>query len=144
MFKNFLIILGFFIFPQAVSISLSTLRGGLVYQEKTTQGPVYVNYFMYITLIRKADTTDLLNSASTLRSIINTYQNFCRKVANRFTLFDQPTQQKNKPRRSELDEPQYQHPFDIHFSPFKYQILDAPQVCKEMGGRRPKNRDKNL
>jgi hypothetical protein len=127
-----LIILGLLIFPQAVSISPSTLRGGLVYQEKTTQGPVYVNVEM-VTLIWKADTTDLLNSARTSQSMINTYQNFCGKVANRVTIFDTPSQQR-KPSRSKVDEPKYVHPFDIHFSPFKYPILDAPQVCKEMGG----------
>ena len=132
-----LLILGLLIFPQAVSISPSTLRGGLVYQEKTTQGPVYVNVET-ITLIRKADTTDLLNSARTSRSMINTYQNFCRKVANRVTIFDTP----RKPTRAEVAEPPYVHPFEIHFSPFKYPILDAPQVCKEMGGRRPEIRDK--
>ena len=132
-----LLILGLLIFPQTVSISPSTLRGGLVYQEKTTQGPVYVNVET-ITLIRKADTTDLLNSARTSRSMINTYQNFCRKVANRVTIFDTP----RKPTRAEVAEPPYVHPFDIHFSPFKYPIMDAPQVCKEMGGRRPEIRDK--
>jgi hypothetical protein len=93
-----LLILGLLIFPQTVSISPSTLRGGLVYQEKTTQGPVYVNVET-VTLIRKADTTDLLNSARTSRSMINTYQNFCRKVANRVTIFDTP----RKPTRAEVD-----------------------------------------
>jgi len=37
----------------------------------------------------------------------------------------------------------YDHPYDIHFSAFKYPIMDAPQVCKEMGGRRPEIRDKD-
>jgi hypothetical protein len=92
-----LLILGLLTFPQSVSISPSTLRGGLVYQEKTTQGPVYVNVET-VTLIRKADTTDLLNSARTSRSMINTYQNFCRKVANRVTMFDTP----RKPTRAEV------------------------------------------
>jgi hypothetical protein len=55
---------------------------------------------------------------------------------------NKPTQQKNKSSRSEVEEPQHQHPIDIHFLPFKYQILDAPQVCKEMGGQQPEIRDK--
>jgi hypothetical protein len=108
--------------------------------EKTTQGLVYINT-KTITLIWKANTTDLLNSTRTLRSMINTYQNFCQKVDDMVTLFDKPTQQKNKPSRSEVEEPQYHHPFDIYFLPFKYQILDAPQVCKEMEGRQPEIRD---
>jgi hypothetical protein len=39
-----LIILGLLIFPQAEFISPSMLRGGLVYQKKTTQGLVYVKH----------------------------------------------------------------------------------------------------
>jgi len=73
--------------------------------------------------------------------MINTYHNFCWKVANRVTIFDTPSQQR-KPSRAETDEPKYVHLFDIHFSPFKYPILDAPQVCKEIGGRQPEICDK--
>ena len=121
--------------------SPSKLRGGLVYQEKTTQGPVYVN-IETITLFRKADPSVLVESAQMSRTFGNRYQTICRQVANRATIFDQ---KKVKPDPSKIrdDEEVYEHPFDIHFSPFTYPIIDAPQVCKEMGGRRPEIRDRN-
>ena len=121
--------------------SPSKLRGGLVYQEKTTQGPVYVN-IETVTLFRKADPSILAESAQMSRTYGNRYQSLCRQVANRVTIFDK---KKNKPIPSKTrdGEDTYVHPYDIHFSPFKSLILDAPQVCKEMGGRRPEIRDRN-
>ena len=121
--------------------SPSTLRGGLVYQEKTTQGPVYVN-IETVTLFRKADPSILAESAQMSRTFGNRYQNLCRQVANRVTLFDAKKTPLN-PSKIRDEEEGYNHPFDIHFSPFKYPIIDAPQVCKEMGGRRPEIRDRN-
>ena len=125
----------------AFALSPSTLRGGLVYQEKTTQGPVYVNVET-VTLFRKADPSVLAESAQLSRTLGNRYQAVCRQVANRVTLFDKEKQKAKTSQNSEIQET-YDHPFDIHFSAFKYPILDAPQVCKEMGGRRPEIRDKN-
>ena len=122
--------------------SPSMLRGGLVYQEKITQGPVYVNVES-ITLFRKTDPSILVESMQTSRSIANLYQKVCRDVANKVTFFDPPKRGRNNNKNPELKNDTYVHPFDLVFSPFKYQILDAPQVCKEMGGRRPEIRDKN-
>ena len=122
--------------------SPSMLRGGLVYQEKITQGPVYVNVET-VTLFRKTDPSILVESMQTSRSIANLYQKVCRDVAQKVTVFDKPKREPNKNNNPELKNDTYVHPFDIVFSPFKYQILDAPQVCKELGGRRPEIRDKN-
>ena len=58
--------------------SPSKLRGGLVYQEKTTQGPVYVN-IETITLFRKADPSVLVESAQMSRTFGNRYQTIWRK-----------------------------------------------------------------
>jgi len=56
--------------------SPSMLRGGLVYQEKITQGPVYVNVES-ITLFRLTYPSILVESMQTLRSIANLYQKVC-------------------------------------------------------------------
>ena len=119
--------------------SPSTLRGGLVYQERTTQGPVYVNVET-ATIYRKADPSTLVNSAQLTRSFVNIYQALCRKVANKVTLFDKP---KIKQYHGSKATESYSHTHELHFSPFKHPIMDAPQVCKEMGGRRPEIRDRN-
>jgi len=100
------------------------LRGGLVYQEKITQGLVYVNVES-ITLFRKTDPSNLVESMQTLRSIANLYQKVCRNVPNNVTIFDPPKWVRNN-KNPELKNQTYVNPFDIVFSPFKYQILDAP------------------
>jgi hypothetical protein len=142
--KRHLILILFLILVHShinLTSSPSVLRGGLVFQEKLTQGPVYVNVES-ITLFRKADPSILVKSAQMSRSLGNLYQKICRDVANKVTLFDKQ-QHQPKPSRSEVPENSYVHPYDLLFSPFQYQLLDAPQVCKEMGGRRPEIRDKN-
>ena len=121
--------------------SPSVLRGGLVYQEKLTQGPVYVNVES-IMLFRKADPSILVKLAQMSRSLGNLYQKIFWDVPNKMMLFDKQ-QQQPKPSRSEVPESSYVHPYNLLFSPFQYQLLDAPQVCKEMGGRCPEIRDKN-
>ena len=140
--RHFLfILLMLVIFRLTFASSPSTLRGGLVYQEKTTQGPVYVN-IETVTLFRKADPSILAESAQLSRTLGNRYQNLCRQVANRVTIFDKEKQKAKNLQNQEVQET-YDHPYDIHFSAFTYPIMDAPQVCKEMGGRRPEIRDKN-
>jgi len=124
----------------SLASSPSMLRGGLVYQEKTTQGPVYINVES-ITLFRKADPSILVKSAQMARSLGNMYQDICHDVADRVTLFDKQKRDQEVQEEQELGS--YVHPYDILFSTIKHQLLDAPQICKEMGGRRPEIRDKN-
>ena len=139
--KFLFILLMFVLFCSTFASSPSTLRGGLVYQEKTTQGPVYVNVET-VTLFRKADPSILAKSAQLSKTLGNKYQTLCRQVANRVTIFDKEKQKAKISQNQEVQET-YDHPYDLHFSAFKYPIIDAPQVCKEMGGRRPEIRDKN-
>ena len=83
------------------------LRGGLVYQEKTTQGPVYINVES-ITLFRKADPSILVKSAQMARSLGNMYQDICHDVADRVTLFDKQKRDQEVQEEQELGS--YVHP----------------------------------
>ena len=58
--------------------SPSKLRGGLVYQEKTTQGPVYVN-IETVTLFRKADPSILPNRLKCLEPTATAIKAFVDK-----------------------------------------------------------------
>ena len=59
---------------QAFAPRPSTLRGGLVYQEKITQGPVYVR-IETVMLFRKANPSILAESAQLSQTLGNQYQN---------------------------------------------------------------------
>jgi len=66
----------------------------------------------------------------TSRSIANLSQKVCCDVDNKVTFFDQT---KCSAKKKNLELHNNQHPFELVFSAFQYRILDASQVCKEMG-----------
>ena len=115
----------------------SDLRGGIIFQEDNTQGSIFTN-LDHLKLIRKADPTILLKSTEMTRAYVNLHQTMCRLIDNRITPFDRTEKAKTEEKQKTNDS----YNFDIVFSPFKHQLINAPEVCLEMGGRLPEIRDK--
>ena len=111
------------------NLSPSVLRGGLVYSEESSLGPVYLNRD-YVSFIRAVDTSILERAAQTTRDYTTLYHTLCRSINNYVTPFDvTPKKQKEK------------EPDEITFSPVKYLIKEGKQVCKNMGAKLPEIRD---
>ena len=111
------------------NLSPSVLRGGLVYSEESSLGPVYLNRD-YVSFIRAVDTSILEQAAQTTRDFTTLYHTLCRSINNYVTPFD--VTPKKKPGKE---------PDEIVFSPVKYLIKEGKQVCKNMGARLPEIRD---
>jgi hypothetical protein len=68
-------------------ISPSVLKGGLVYSEESSLGPVYLNRD-HVNFIRAIDTSALEKSAQAIRDFTTLYHTFCQKVGKHITPFD--------------------------------------------------------
>ena len=111
------------------NLSPSVLRGGLVYSEESSLGPVYLNRD-YVSFIRVVDTSILEKSAQTTRDFTTLYHTLCRSINNHVTPFDKTSKQKANKATDE-----------IIFSPVKYHIKEGKQVCKNMGAKLPEIRN---
>ena len=111
------------------NLSPSVLRGGLVYSEESSLGPVYLNRD-YVSFIRAVDTSILEHAAQTTRDFTTLYHTLCRSINNYVTPFDVA------PKKQPGNQPD-----EIVFSPVKYLIKEGKQVCKNMGAKLPEIRD---
>ena len=115
------------------NLSPSVLKGGLVYSEESSLGPVYLNRD-YVSFVRTIDTFALEQSAQATRDFTTLYHTLCHTITQHLTPFDHyHSQMANQ--NEEQDE--------IIFSPVKYFIREGRQVCKNMGARLPELRTEN-
>ena len=121
---------------QGAIISPSVLKGGLVYSEESSLGPVYLNRD-HINFVRTIDTSALTQSAQAIRDFTTLYHTFCQKVGKHITPFDVKLSNK----QDEDEDPEKTH--EIVFSPVKYLVKEGQQVCKNMGARLPEIRDRD-
>ena len=66
------------------SQSPSVLKGGLVYSEESSLGPIYLNRD-HVNFIRTIDTSALQKSAQAIKDFTTLYHTFCNKVGNHIT-----------------------------------------------------------
>ena len=116
------------------SQSPSVLKGGLVYSEESSLGPIYLNRD-HVNFIRTIDTSALQKSAQAIKDFTTLYHTFCNKVGNHITPFDAPVSSSKDDEQTKTDE--------IVFSPVKYLLKEGLQVCKSMGARLPEIRDRD-
>ena len=116
-------------------LSPSVLKGGLVYSEESSLGPVYLNRD-HVNFIRTIDTSALQQSAQAIRDYTTLYHTFCRQIGKYSTPFD------TEPSIDTTTKSPTNKAFEIVFSPVKYQIKEGQQVCKNMGARLPEIRDR--
>ena len=117
-------------------LSPSVLKGGLVYSEESSLGPVYLNRD-HVNFIRTIDTSALQKSAQAIRDYTTLYHTFCRKIGKYSTPFD---------KQLSIDtttKPPTNRTFDLIFSPVKYPIKEGYQVCRNMGAKLPEIRDRD-
>lgn len=133
--KIFQIAIHYCLFSSSLSSTLSpsVLRGGLVYSEESSLGPVYLNRD-YVSFVRTVDTSVLEQSAQATRDFTTLYHTLCRTIKNHVTPFD-----RNNNRNNNTQTPAETH--EIIFSPVKYPIKEGRQVCKNMGARLPEIRN---
>ena len=115
--------------------SPSVLRGGLVYSEESSLGPVYLNRD-YVSFVRTVDTSVLEQSAQATRDFTTLYHTFCQTVGKHITPFDSKASN-----TTSNNEPVPTH--EIVFSPVTYHVKEGKQVCKNMGARMPEIRDRD-
>jgi len=84
------------------SQSPSVLKGGLVYSEEYSLGPINLNQD-HVNFIRTIDTSALQKSAQAIKDLTTLYYTFCCKVGNQITPFDKPipSLQDNEPTKTE-------------------------------------------
>ena len=116
------------------TLSPSVLKGGLVYSEESSLGPVYLNRD-YVTFVRTVNTSALEQSAQTTRDFTTLYHTLCHTISKHLTPFDKQNQNDPDNQTKPIDE--------VVFSPVKYYIREGRQVCKNMGARLPEIRDKD-
>jgi len=113
--------------------SPSVLRGGMVYSEEASRGPVYLNQD-FMTFVRTVDPDILQNSSQLTKDFTTLYHNYCQNIADQMSAFHR--QQKQTDINSVNTE------WESVFSPFKHHVSEAPAVCKSMNARLPEIRDK--
>ena len=138
--KTFQILLFILIYPNLLLycdsvLSPSVLKGGLVYSEESSLGPVYLNRD-HVNFIRTIDTSALQQSAQAIRDYTTLYHTFCRQIGKHSTPFDKELS------IDTTTKPPTNKTFDIVFSPVKYQMKEGQQVCRNMGARLPEIRDR--
>jgi hypothetical protein len=116
------------------SPSPSVLKGGLVYSEESSLGPIYLNRD-HVNFIRTIDTSALQNSAQAIKDFTTLYHTFCSKVGNHITPFD-----KQIPSLQDDEQPKTE---ELVFSPVKYFLKEGLQVCRSMGARLPEIRNRD-